>query len=280
MAAIPDYEQAGELKIGQVGIANLRIRSLDVEKISAEMRERVRSAPKLFQRAAIILDFGGLSACPDASTVKALIDGLHEADVLPIGIAYGTSQIEALSKEVGLPLLAKFRASYETTAGTVGAASAAIPQSAVEIPGKQVAAEAAPTKAAGAKSSAAKAAPIEASPAPSAKSAAPGLVHVSPVRSGQQVYAQNRDLTVCATVGAGAEVIADGSIHIYGALRGRALAGASGLATARIFCRDFNAELVAIAGTYKVLEEIPKQLLGKPVQIWLDNDSLRIEELT
>jgi septum site-determining protein MinC len=104
-------------------------------------------------------------------------------------------------------------------------------------------------------------------------------MHVTPVRSGQQVYAQGRDLTVCAPVGAGAEVIADGSIHIYGALRGRALAGATGLASARIFCRDFNAELVAIAGTYKVLEEVPKHLIGKAVQIWLENDSLRIEEL-
>jgi septum site-determining protein MinC len=272
MAAIPDYEQAGELKIGQVGIANLRIRSLDVEKISSEMRERVRSAPKLFQRAAIILDFGGLSACPDAKTVKALIKGLHDADVLPVAIAYGTSAIEALSKEVGLPLLAKFRASYETSGGTAGAASAANSASEATVPDKPVAAQAAPAKAA------AKSAPADAVPS-AVKTAEPGLVHITPVRSGQQVYAQNRDLTVCATVGAGAEVIADGSIHIYGALRGRALAGASGLTTARIFCRDFNAELVAIAGTYKVLEEIPKQLVGKPVQIWLENDSLRIEEL-
>ena len=105
------------------------------------------------------------------------------------------------------------------------------------------------------------------------------MVQLSPVRSGQQLYAQNRDLTVCAMVGAGAEVIADGSIHIYGALRGRALAGAGGNTAARIFCREFNAELVAVAGTYKVLEEIPKELLGKAVQIWLDNDSLRIEAL-
>src|SRR5207342_2823643 len=107
----------------------------------------------------------------------------------------------------------------------------------------------------------------------------PGLLQSLPVRSGQQVYAQNRDLTVCATVGAGAEVIADGSIHIYGALRGRALAGANGNANARIFCREFHAELVAVAGTYKVLDEIPKNLLGKAVQIWLDKEQLRIEEL-
>ena len=101
----------------------------------------------------------------------------------------------------------------------------------------------------------------------------------TPVRSGQQVYAENRDLTVLTTVGAGAEVIADGSVHIYGALRGRALAGAQGNEKARIFCRAFHAELVAIAGNYKVLEELPKELRGKAVQIWLDNQELRIAAL-
>ena len=70
-------------------------------------------------------------------------------------------------------------------------------------------------------------------------------------------------------MGAGAEVISDGSIHIYGTLRGRALAGAQGNTDARIFCREFHAELVAIAGHYKVLEDVPKELRGKAVQIWL-----------
>jgi septum site-determining protein MinC len=261
MAVVTDYEQAGELKIGQVGIANLRVRTLDPARLAAEMRQRVASAPKLFANAAVILDFGGLSECPEAATVRTLVAALREAGVLPVGIAYGTSAIEALSREVQLPLLAKFRASYEYADGSVGAASAAIPDAAE----KPVAAKAAPT------------APAPA-PAP-ARPAEPGLMHTTPVRSGQQVYAQGRDLTVCATVGAGAEVIADGSIHIYGALRGRALAGAGGNAGARIFCREFNAELVAIAGTYKVLEEVPPQLVGKPVQIFLDNEKLRIEEL-
>jgi len=257
MAVATDYEQAGELKIGQVGIANLRIRTLDPARLAEEMRQRVNSAPKLFQHAAVILDFGGLSDCPDAETVKALVAALRGAGVLPVGIAYGTSAIEALSREVGLPLLAKFRASYEYSDAP---AAAPAPE-----PKKAAAAEAAPP----------------AAPALATKSAAaePGLMHTTPVRSGQQVYAQNRDLTVCAMVGAGAEVIADGSIHIYGALRGRALAGAGGNASARIFCREFHAELVAVAGTYKVLEEVPEKLVGKPVQIWLDDGKLRIEEL-
>jgi septum site-determining protein MinC len=258
-ASLPDYSQAGELKIGQVGIANLRIRHLDVEKLSAEMTERVRSAPRLFDRAAVILDFGGLSDAPDAKTVKALVAGLAAAGVLPVGIAYGTSEIEALSREVGLPLLAKFRASYERI-------DAAEP-------------EPAPAPAAKKKAAAAEPAPDKTEALPASAKSEPGLVHVAPVRSGQQVYAQGRDLTVCATVGAGAEVISDGSIHIYGALRGRALAGAGGVASARIFCREFHAELVAVAGVYKVLDEIPKTLHGKAVQIWLEDDQLRIEAL-
>ena len=99
------------------------------------------------------------------------------------------------------------------------------------------------------------------------------------VRSGQQLYAQNRDLTVLSQVGAGAEVIADGSIHIYGPLRGRALAGAKGNTSARIFCRSFQAELVAVAGQYKVLDDIPRELHGKAVQVWLEHDELKIAAL-
>ena len=267
MAAIPDYEQAGELKIGQVGIANLRVRTLDVARLAAEMEGRVRSAPKLFERAAVILDFGGLAECPDSDVVTALVRGLREAGVLPVGIAYGTTEIEALSRAVGLPLLAKFRASYESAAvgaASVGAASVGAASAATAAAEKAIVAKAAPTASAS---------------APIAGDAGPGLMQFAPVRSGQQVYAQNRDLTVCAMVGAGAEVIADGSIHIYGALRGRALAGASGQENARIFCREFNAELVAVAGTYKVLEEVPRHLIGKPVQVRLDNGKLLIEEL-
>ena len=252
-AAPVDYEQAGELKFGQVGIANLRVRTLDPQRLAAEMADRVQRAPKLFARAAVVIDFGGLSRCPDAAEASALVEALRGAGVMPVALAYGTSAIEALSQAIGLPLLAKFRASYERD----GEAEPA------PAPRKASAAEpAAP-------------APV-AAPAPRGE---PGLVHLHPVRSGQQVYAQERDLTVCATVGAGAEVIADGSIHVYGALRGRALAGAGGLASARIFCREFHAELVAVAGHYKVLEEIPKELLGKAVQIWLENDKLRIEQL-
>jgi septum site-determining protein MinC len=255
-----DYEPAGELKIGQVGIANLRVRTLDVEKLGAEMRDRVTRAPKLFARAAVVVDFGGLSQIPDVATAGALLEALRAAGVLPVALAYGSSDNEQLAVQLGLPLLAKFRAQYEPAGSEapVGAAPAAKPMP------KELAAEAAATKTT---------APAKAS------SGEPGLVQTAPVRSGQQIYAENRDLTVVTAVGAGAEVIADGSIHIYGALRGRALAGAQGNEKARIFCREFHAELVAIAGHYKVLDDIPKTLHGKPVQIWLEKDQLNIAAL-
>src|SRR6476620_3279799 len=96
-AALPGFEQAGELKIGQVGIANLRVRTLDVEKLVAEMRERVERAPKLFARAAVVVDFGGLSATPGVATASALLESLREAGVLPVALAYGSSDNEALA---------------------------------------------------------------------------------------------------------------------------------------------------------------------------------------
>ena len=104
-------------------------------------------------------------------------------------------------------------------------------------------------------------------------------IHAQPVRSGQQLYAKQRDLVVTSTIGAGAEVIADGSIHVYGALRGRALAGALGDTTTRIFCSEFHAELIAIAGRYRVLEDVPAELRGKPVQARLDDEQLVLELL-
>jgi septum site-determining protein MinC len=245
------FEPAGELKFGQVGLANLRILTLDVERLAAEMRERVERAPKLFARAAVLVDFGSLPRCPETGEARALLAALRGAGVCPVGLAFGTDAVEQLARELELPVLAKFRAQYERS-GAVQAAPEPPPP--------------APE-------------PVPAAAPPRQQPAATGLMQGQPVRSGQQVYAKGRDLIVTATVGAGAEVIADGSVHIYGALRGRALAGAQGDGGARIFCREFHAELVAIAGQYRVMEEIPKDLRGKPVQVWLDEDRLRIEEI-
>jgi septum site-determining protein MinC len=102
------------------------------------------------------------------------------------------------------------------------------------------------------------------------------LLVTQPVRSGTQIYARGGDLIVTAAVSPGAEIMADGNIHVYGALRGRALAGAAGDAEARIFCSRFEAELVSIAGRYLVSEQLPPEERGLAVQIALVDDRLTI----
>ena len=232
---------AVELKFGQVGVASVALRDVDPRVLLAELALRIAAAPNLFQRAPLILDLSRLPDLPDAEQTRALLDAARSAGMLPVGLSYGTSENEQLAQMLNLPLFAKFRIAAEAPAAGTAPAQAQTP--AVSAP------------------------------------AGPGLHHAKPVRSGQQVYARGRDLTVAAAVGSGAEVIADGSIHIYGRLSGRALAGAQGNTAARIYCQDFQAELVSIAGHYRVLEDVPENLRGQAVQAWLDGERLVMERL-
>ncbi|MFT3792808.1 MAG: septum site-determining protein MinC [Rudaea sp.] len=244
-----------ELKFGQVGIANLRLNVNDAEALRAEIEQKVSAAPQLFGRAPVILDLSRLPQLPNAVEAQALLDAIRAAGMLPVALSYSTTENEALAKELGLPLLAKFRTVYERQNADETVANIA-PATSRPKPVAKTTEEAPP-------------------PAPRPSS----LFQDKAVRSGQQVYARGRDLIVNATVGNGAEVIADGSIHVYGRLCGRALAGAQGDATARIYCMDFQAELVSIAGRYRVFEDLPKQLRGKSVQAWLDGEKLLVEAL-
>ncbi len=127
--------------------------------------------------------------------------------------------------------------------------------------------------------------------APVAKAAAPppvaaaaparsaSLLLREPVRSGRSIFHPDGDVTVVGSVASGAEIVAGGSIHVYGALRGRAIAGCGGNAEARIFCRRMEAELLAIDGLYKTTEDLAPELAGRPVQAWLDGDTMRLEAI-
>jgi septum site-determining protein MinC len=108
---------------------------------------------------------------------------------------------------------------------------------------------------------------------------APTKVVRTPIRSGQQVYAKDGDLVILNHVSAGAEVIADGSIHIHGTLRGRAIAGASGQKEARIICHDLQAELVSIAGNYWLSDQIESEFWQQKVMLSMNDDSLLFESL-
>lgn len=114
-------------------------------------------------------------------------------------------------------------------------------------------------------------------------SAAPkawGSIFVNqPVRSGQSLHYAEGDVTIIGSVASGSEVIAGGSIHVYGALRGRAMAGTMGNSPARIFCRKLDAELIAIDGFYLTAEDLEPSLRGKPVQIWLERETIKVAEI-
>jgi septum site-determining protein MinC len=129
-------------------------------------------------------------------------------------------------------------------------------------------------------------APVEAvsarsqpAPPPAPERAPASLLVESAIRSGQAVFHPDGDVTVLGSVGSGAEVMAGGSIHIYGTLRGRAMAGTSGNRQARIFCRQLEAELLAIDGYYRTAEDLDPELRTKPVQAWLADETLFIAEI-
>ena len=255
MNAKIDETDACDLRFGQVGIACVRVRRVDAAALCDELERRVRAAPQMFARAAVVLDLSHLLDLPDDGAVDALLEAVRSAGMLPVGLAYGTSETEALAKRMGLPLIAKFRAAYEPANNSPATEPAMRAEAAAPVQRE----------------------PILSAPAPGSIQ---GAQHqTGSVRSGQQVYARERDLIVTGAVANGAEVIADGNIHIYGGLRGRAMAGAQGDEKSRIFVSDFRAELVAIAGHYRVFEQIPDDLEGQSVQCWLEGEKLLIAKL-
>jgi septum site-determining protein MinC len=116
-------------------------------------------------------------------------------------------------------------------------------------------------------------------PEPEAKAKPTSLLLENPVRSGQSVVFTEGDVTVLGSVGSGAEIVAGGSIHIYGTLRGRAMAGVNGNSSARIYCQKIEAELLAIDGYYQTAEEIDPSLRNRPAQAWLHGDTMKITPL-
>ncbi|KWV45556.1 septation inhibitor protein [Bradyrhizobium macuxiense] len=120
---------------------------------------------------------------------------------------------------------------------------------------------------------------VEPPPQAKTKAKSPSLLLESPVRSGQSIVFAEGDVTVLGSVGSGAEIVAGGSIHVYGTLRGRAMAGINGNSEARIFCQRIEAELLAIDGYYQTAEEISDSLRNRPAQAWLEGEMLRITPL-
>ena len=241
-----------DIRYGQVGLLHVRIRTLDPGAVLDELSGRVAAAPHFFRRTAVCLDLIALEKVPEAAEIRAVIEAVRRAGMLVIGLAGDAGGLEAVAIALNLPIISSFRARARPVPVLQPAQSA----------------PAAPEPA------------QESAPAPvPADSSVPALIHSQTVRSGQRIYARNRDLIVNAGVGAGAEVMADGCLHIYGSLRGRAMAGAHGESAARVFCQEFHAELVSIAGVFRVFETIPAELAGMPVQAWLAGEDLHFARI-
>ncbi|MET0498300.1 MAG: septum site-determining protein MinC [Steroidobacteraceae bacterium] len=250
-AAPAARDPAFVIRFGPVGLAQMRVQTMDAAAVHAEVVARIASAPQLFERTAVCLDLGELEQVPTAREIRTLLDAVKRAGMLPVALARGNDIVEALARELDLPVVAQVRAVSKQSADMQPKAE---PQAAARANASPVAVD------------------LD-SPGALAQ------LHHQPVRSGQRVYARNRDLIVTSAVGAGAEVMSDGCVHVYGSLRGRALAGARGEVTARVFCHEFNAELVSIAGVFRVFETIPADLVGKPVQAWLNGDDLHFARI-
>lgn len=237
--------RAAELRFVQLGALALRVHELDPPAVVETLKQRHRQAPELLSQARLVLDISQLDEArlvPDR--MLALADRLASAGFVLAGLLAG-GPAEAVAATLDLPVLGR---ASDLKAESVAATVNKTPD------------------------------PDEKAPA-----AAPGPATARyqdrPIRSGQKVYARDRDLVIVGSVNAGAEVIADGSIHVYGSLRGRALAGASGDESARVYSLDFHAELVAVAGLYKVFEELPETLRGARIQAWLEAGQLKLARL-
>jgi septum site-determining protein MinC len=220
------------------------------------MAEQIRRSPRFFLNAPVVLD-------------------LKEA------VGFGTAEEFAEARDVlRRHTLALVGVQNALPAQALAAAAAELASFAPNSTGprRQRPAEASARPVSTSPAPPAASAPPPASAAPESEREAAGKTRLvtQPVRSGTQLYARGADLVVTAAVHTGAEIIADGNIHVYGPLRGRAMAGAAGDAEARIFCSRFEAELVSIAGRYLVSEQMPPEMRGLPVQIVLDDDRLTI----
>ncbi|MDX2345383.1 MAG: septum site-determining protein MinC [Legionella sp.] len=215
----------------------LQVLDADTAGFNLQLKELIAEAPRLFEAAPIILDCSGV---PEATVdLAALCQCVRGHGLFPIAVQGGSALFHERAAALGLATL-----------------------NSSAIHDKRVTSTANSTKATKNK-------------VPSPPEIVTKLI-TKPVRSGQQVVSQG-DLIVAASVGRGAELLAEGNIHVYGTLRGRVLAGISGNTTARIFCQSFDPELVAIAGVYRLPETIETCL--KPCQVLLKNDRIDIELL-
>lgn len=227
-----------QLKGSLFTISVLHLLNADITAFKAQLTEQVKKTPNFFRHIPVVIDLQKLSSGARENFVDfaELIAAMREQSIIPVGVRGASTEQQNSAINAGLAIMPN------------------------------------------AKGEAAEPSPPANPSRPSAPPPPPmgSKIVNQPVRSGQQIYARNADLIVLAPVSPGAELIADGHIHIYGSLKGRALAGVNGNQNARIFCQSLEAELVSIAGHYWISEDLHNSPLKQNVHIYLENDRLHV----
>jgi septum site-determining protein MinC len=245
MAVVPTGSAPAvfELKNTSLPLVAVLLRSPDLSLLAAELAERLGETPNLFHNDPVVVDLSPLREEDAAVDFPALVQLLRDHRMQPVAAAGGSAAQMEGALAAGL-----------SEAPELGRAPAPRVETVIQEVVKEVVRE--------------------------VPKALPAMVVDKPLRSGQQVYAKGGDLVVLAAVNFGAEVIADGHVHVYAPLRGKAIAGARGNTDARIFSTCFEPELIAIAGVYRTTETpIPPELTGRPAQVRLVGDRLVMEPI-
>lgn len=238
-----------QLKGSAVTVVILAISRYQPTTLAAELKEKIDQAPQFFENSPILINLDRLENPEDLVNVDELLAICRQLELQPLGF---TGVPEVLLASVGATGLARLPTPNERALKIPKQAPAA-GETIVERVVERVVEERLVQR--------------------------QSRVVTRPVRSGQQIYAEGADLIVLAQVSEGAEVLADGNIHVYGTLRGRALAGVRGDESARIFCQQLDAELVSIAGNFVLQDALPTELLKKPAQISLNGTKVLVEPL-
>ena len=243
-ADLSEQEPVFHLKGSMLAITVLELTHNDLHRLNRQLAQKVEQAPNFFGNTPLVLDLDKLGEGQPPIDLPALMRICQQHGLCTLALRAKRAEHLAAAQAINLPILPPPGA-REPSLDTPEKASEAV-----------------------------------IAPEPPEPLCRPSKIIRAPVRGGQQIYAQGGDLVVLAQVSPGAELLADGNIHVYAPMYGRALAGVKGDRNARIFCRQLSAELLAIAGQYKVAEDLRREpLWATAVQVSLEGDMLNITRL-
>jgi len=244
----PIYNKSAlEFKSSSFSSPVLAIHSTELKQIKHQLKEKIAQAPEFFRNSPLLIDLKFCNENEDPIEFEALIEFLHKESLFPIGVSGANEEQKNIAFKFHIPVHT-IRGAHTESKFPNQSNSTNTPKTTDDKPSNET---------------------VE---------TIKNMLITQPVRSGQRIYAKG-DLTILSHVSAGAEVMAEGNIHIYGALRGRALAGVQGNTESRIFCSALHAELISIAGHYKTSEDLDTLDQQKPTQILLQDQALIINNL-